>query len=119
MKRRLLLAATAVSLMGALGQSAAGASPAPDYTVSCVRGDTTVLTWQHVKGVDQVTFEWFASGSTTAFEQLVSPVPPLKPPHGSITAGTPTDQATGLGPATVTVSIRHGGVTDQITGICT
>lgn len=117
MRRLVLVGAAALALAGALGQSAAVAGSGAQYTVSCVGGDTTVVSWQHVKGVDVVTFEWFAAGSTTAFDRLVAPVPPLKPPHGSITTATSID-ATGHNPATVSVSIQHGTVTDHASANC-
>ena len=67
MKRRLLIGAGAVSLMGVLGQGIAGAAPTPTYTVACVVGFNTTANWQHVK-LGRVAFHWVApAGSSCHF----------------------------------------------------
>ena len=88
MKRRLLIGATAVSLMGVLGHGIAGAAPAPKYTIACVVGFNTTAKWQHAK-LSRVAFHWTApAGSSATFpDRTVTII--RKAPHGSAFSTTP------------------------------
>jgi len=116
MMRRLLVRATVLlSLAGAVLPGVAGGAPTPMYDVTCVVGGSTTGSWQRAKLVG-VTFEWFASGSTT-FQDVTAPVSP-RPPRGSVVTGTPASG--GVDPVTVTVLFeRADGSIDQTTVGCT
>jgi hypothetical protein len=117
MKKRLLVGATAVSLLGFLGAGAAGAAPTPVYTVSCVVGLNTTAQYQHVK-VSQVKFEWFAPNTT--FQSVTVPIT-RKAPNGSAFSTTPVAGLDGINPASVTVSFTRadGSGTDTASMRCT
>jgi hypothetical protein len=116
MKRRLLLGATALSLLAVLGAGLAGAAPG-SYTVTCAAGGQTSVSWRHAK-LDQVAFTW-ADSAGTAYPGTTVPLT-FKPPHGYVITQTPRSAA-GLGPTSVTLLLGHtdGSGTDQVQAACT
>jgi hypothetical protein len=114
MKRRLLLGAMALSLLGVLGP-VADAAPSGSYTVTCLVGGQTSVTWRHVK-LDQVTLAW-SDQANTAFPSAVVPAT-FKPPHGYVI--TPTPRSGGLNPTSVTAFFEHadGSGTDPVQADC-
>jgi hypothetical protein len=119
MKTRLLIGAAAVSLLGVLGQSIAGAAPTPKYTVACVVGFNTTANWQHVK-LSRVTFHWLAPvGSAASFRDATLPIT-RKAPRGSAFSTTPAATIDGIKPDRVVVSFTHanGSGTDMVEAGC-
>jgi hypothetical protein len=120
MKKRLLIAATAVSLLGVLGQGVADAHPGPTFTVACPIGSNTTVDWVHVK-LSQVTFHWLApvGNTTTTFQDVTVPIT-AKAPHGSAFSTTPPAGLDNVNPASVVVSLTHadGSGTDTALGFC-
>jgi hypothetical protein len=120
MKKRLLIGAAALSLLGVLGSGIAGAAPAPSYTVACVIGLNTTADWQHVK-LSQVTFHWLApaGNTTTTFEDATVPIT-AKRPRGSAFATTPPAGLDNVNPDRVVVSFTHadGSGTDTAEATC-
>ena len=114
MRKRLLIAAAASSLFVVLGQGVAGAAPTPKYTVTCTAGDRTIAQWQRA-GLSKVTIDWTAPpGSAATYPSDTTSVA-AKPPHGSVTIGTPINP----NPATATVTFtRADGTTDVVTVNC-
>jgi hypothetical protein len=113
MRRRLLIVAAALSLLGALGQGIAGASPTPSYSVACMAPGNTTADWQHAR-VNQVDFHWFAPN--VVFETSTVPVT-SKAPHGS--AFSTTLLSGGVAPVSVTVTFTHtDGTTNQVEASC-
>lgn len=115
MRKRLLIAAAAASLLGVLGGGVAGAAPTPKYTVTCTIGDTTIAHWQRVS-LSQVTFDWSAPpGSASTYPSVSAAVSP-RPSHGIVTVGTPIvpNPAT----ATVTFTRADGSPPDVVTVNC-
>ncbi|HEX6662496.1 MAG TPA: hypothetical protein VF025_02370 [Gaiellaceae bacterium] len=106
-----------MSLLGFLGAGAAGAAPAPVYTVSCAVAGNTTAQYQHVK-LSQVTFAWFASGTT--FSSITVPIT-RKAPNGSAFSTTPIAGLDGINPASVTVTFTRadGSGPDQASMTCT
>lgn len=116
MKKRLLVGATAVSLLGFLGAGVAGAAPTPVYTVSCVVGGNTTANYQHVK-LSQVTFEWSAPNAT--FDSVTVSIT-RKAPNGFAFSTTPPAGLDNINPASVRVSFTHvDGSTDTVPMNCT
>jgi hypothetical protein len=104
MKKRLLVGATAVSLLGVLVPGLAGAAPTPAYTVSCVVGLNTTADYSHVK-LSQVKFEWFA-GTATTFPSVTVTIT-RKAPNGFAFATTAPAGVDGVNPDRVVVSFTH------------
>jgi hypothetical protein len=119
MKRRLLIAATAVSLLGILGQGIAGAAPTPTYTVACAVGFNTTATWRHVK-LNQVSFHWLAPAGSSATFRDTSVAITSKAPHGFAFSTTPPTTIDGVNPDRVVVSFTHadGSGTDTAEAGC-
>lgn len=113
MKKRLLIGATAVSLLGVLVPGLAGAAPAPVYTVSCAVGLNTTADYSHVK-LSQVKFEWFA-GTATTFPSVTVNIT-RKAPNGFAFSTT----APGGNPDRVVVTFTHadGSGTDTAQAAC-
>jgi hypothetical protein len=115
MKKRLLVGASAVSLLGFLGAGAAGAAPTPVYNISCVVGFNTTVSYQHVK-VSQVKFEWSAPNTTFA---SVTVSITRKAPNGSAFSTTPVAGLDGINPASVLVTFtRADGTVDSVSMPC-
>ena len=115
MSKRLLIAAAASSLLGVLGQGVAGAAPTPKYTVTCVVGDRTIARWQRAR-LSKVTLDWSAPlGSVTTYRTVSAAVSP-RPPHGSVTAGTPLNPNPAT--ATATFTPADGSPPDVVTVNC-
>lgn len=119
MKRRLLIGATAMSLLGILGQDIAGAAATPTYTVACFVGFNTTVNWRHVK-LSQVSFHWLApAGSSATFEDANVAIT-SRAPHGSAFSTTPPTTIDGVSPDQVVVSFTHadGSGTDTVEAGC-
>jgi hypothetical protein len=119
MKRRLLIGATAVSLMGVLGHGIAGAAPAPKYTIACAVGFNTTAKWQHAK-LSRVAFHWTApAGSSATFPDRTVTIT-RKAPHGSAFSTTPPTAIDGADPDRVVVSFTraNGSGTDTVEAAC-
>ena len=117
MNKRLLVGASAVSLLGFLAAGVAGAAPTPVYTVSCAVLGNTTAQYQHVR-VSQVTFAWSAPGTT--FSTITVPIT-RKAPNGSAFSTTQPAGVDGINPASVTVSFTRadGSGTDTASMACT
>jgi hypothetical protein len=117
MRKSLLAAAVASSLVAVLGSGAAGAAPTPKITVTCTIGDTTVVRWQRAQVAD-VAIAW-AGPAGTVYGGVDAPVTP-KPPHGLVTVATPLDSTAGVAPAaaTATVTFAAGGAPEVVTADC-
>ena len=118
MRKSLLAAAVASSLVAVLGSGAAGAAPTPKITVTCTVGDTTVVRWQRARVVE-VAIAW-AGPAGTAYAGVDTPVTP-KPPHGLVTVATPFDSTAGVPPtaATATLTLEGGGAPEVVPVDCT
>jgi hypothetical protein len=120
MKKRLLIGAAALSLLGVLGQGIAGAAPAPSYSVACVVGFNTTANWGHVR-LSQVKFHWLApaGNTTTVFDDATVPIT-AKRPRGSAFATTPPAGTDNVNPDRVVVSFTHadGSGTDTVEASC-
>jgi len=115
MRKLLLIAAAASSLLGVLGPGVAGAAPTPKYTVTCALGDRTIARWQRVS-LSKVTFDWSAlPGSPTTYPSVSATVAP-RPSHGIVTTGTPIVQNPAT--ATVTFTRANGSPPDVVTVNC-
>jgi hypothetical protein len=117
MRSRFLIVLAALSLVGALGQGVAGASPIPSHSVSCVVGGNTTADWQRVR-VDHVDFEWFAPAGTSAVFETVTVAVTSKGRHGSAFSTTLLSSS-GVAPASVMVTFTNtDGTTDQAGADC-
>jgi hypothetical protein len=119
MKRRFLIGAAAISVLGALGQDIASAGRPPSYDVACAVGVQTTVNWQHAK-LDQVTIQWVApAGSAIIYQDVIVPVTP-HPPRGFVVTATATSSE-GTNPASAVVLFEHanGSGTDRIPVACT
>ena len=118
MRKRLLIGATAVSLLGVFVPGLAGAAPAPVYTVSCTVGFNTTANYSHVK-LSQVKFEWFA-GTTTTFPSVTVDIT-RKAPNGLAFSTTAPAGLDGVNPDRVVVTFTHadGSGTDTARAPCT
>jgi hypothetical protein len=118
MKRRFLIGAAAISVLGALGQDIASAGRLPSYDVVCAVGVQTTVNWSHAK-LDQVTIQWVApAGSAITYQDVVVPVSP-HPPRGFVITATPTSSE-GVNPESAFVLFEHanGSGTDRIPVAC-
>lgn len=115
MRKSLLAAAVASSLVAVLGSGAARAAPTPKITVTCTIGDTTVVRWQRAQVVD-VAIAWAGPAAYDGVDQPVA----AKPPHGLVTAATPVDPTTGIPPtsATATITFAAGGAPEVVPVDC-
>jgi hypothetical protein len=115
-RKRVIVAATALSLLGLLGPGAAGAAPAPLYAVTCVDGGLTTASWKRVR-VSEVSFEWLApAGSATVFDPVAVQAP-SKGRHGSVFSTTAASAV--VQPVSVTATFtRADGTTDRIEAAC-
>jgi hypothetical protein len=119
MKRRSLIGASAVVLLGVLGNGIAGAAPAPKYTIACAVGFNTTAKWQHAK-LSRVAFHWMApAGSSATFLDRTVTVT-RKAPHGSAFSTTPPSGIDGVDPDRVAVSFTRvdGSGTDTVEAGC-
>lgn len=119
MKKRLLIGATAVSLLGVLVPGLAGAAPTPVYTVSCTVGFNTTANYSHVK-LSRVTFDWSAPNTSATFSSVSVDIT-RKAPNGFAFSTTPPAGLDGVNPTQVVVSFVHadGSGTDQVQVACT
>jgi hypothetical protein len=118
MKRRFLIGAAAISVLGALGQDIASAGRLPSYDVVCAVGVQTTVNWSHAR-LDQVTIQWVApAGSAITYQDVVVPVSP-HPPRGFVITATPTSSE-GVNPESAVVLFEHanGSGTDRIPVAC-
>ena len=118
MKKRLLIGATAVSLLGVLVPGLAVAAPTPVYTVSCVVGLNTTANYQHAK-LSRVTFDWSAPGTSATFSSQSVDIT-RKAPNGFAFSTTPVAGLDGVNPTRVVVSFVHadGSGTDTVQVDC-
>ena len=117
MRKSLLAAAVASSLVAVLGSGAAGAAPTPKITVTCTLGGTTAVSWQHARVVD-VALTW-AGPPGTVYPGVDTPVA-SKAPHGLVTTATRVDSTAGTAPATATstLTFADGGAPEVVTVDC-
>jgi hypothetical protein len=115
--KRGLSGVAALSLVCMLGANAAGAAPPPGYSITCVVGGQTTVTWRHAKLV-AATLEWFAGSATQPYVATSVPLA-AKAPHGFIV--TSAGVVTGFVPARVRASFQHAGgaaTIDHVEAVC-
>lgn len=113
MKQRILVAATALLVVGAIGAGTGVAAPTPVYTVTCGSTGFSQATWQKAK-LSEVRFEWVATSGS--FDPTTVPVTPT-PPKGFVVT-SPTGPGNGPTSLTVTFTRADGSGADAITVPC-
>jgi hypothetical protein len=117
MRKRLLIAATTLSLLGVLAQGPASAAPTPSYSVTCVVGGLTTADYGRVQ-VTEVTFEWFdAAGSSAAFEPITVDIT-RKGHHGSAFSTTDWNPSAGYPVKVIVTFTNADGSTGQASADC-
>jgi hypothetical protein len=54
-----------VSAIVLAASPAVSGPPQPTINVTCAAGGVTTVTWKHVRGVNQVSFQWYAAGDSS------------------------------------------------------
>jgi hypothetical protein len=104
LKTTLLLASLLV-VFGLQAAAPSGAAPTPAYSVTCVSGGQTTLTWKGAK-VTSVTMRWFSGEDL--FAQAGGNTSSSKKPRGTFTLATPTDSTRAGAGVVLSDGSEHG-----------